>query len=326
MTDTIRWGILGTGRIAHKFAEGLSVVPDAVLVAVGSRTQNAADEFGNRFAVPRRHASYEALAHDPDVDVIYVSTPHPFHKENTLLCLNAGRAVLCEKPFALNAADSQLMMDTAKAKNLFLMEAMWTRFIPAILKARELVASGAIGDLLLIQCDFGFRAEFDPKSRLYDPHLGGGALLDVGIYPLTLAYLFLGEPAAISGQAVLGRTGTDDQNGMVLKYAGGQLALLSSAVCVESPCEAVLMGSKGRLKIHAPFWVSQQLTLKVGDEEEVISMPIVGNGYNYEAQEVGRCLRAGQLESEHCSHAETLSIMRQMDSLRAAWGLKYPGE
>ncbi|MBZ0304887.1 MAG: Gfo/Idh/MocA family oxidoreductase [Anaerolineae bacterium] len=326
MTDKIRWGILGTGNIAHKFAEGLSAVSDAVLVAVGSRTQKSADEFGSRFAAPRRYASYEALAADAEVDAIYISTPHPFHKENALLCLEAGKAVLCEKPFALNAVDAQQMMATAKANHVFLMEAMWMRFIPAILKTRELLQSGAIGDVLMLQADFGFRLEFDPASRLYNPALGGGALLDVGIYPLTLAYLFFGEPDSLSSEAVLGRTGTDDLNAMVLKYAGGRLAQLSSAVSVETPCEALFFGTKGSLKIHFPFWASQKLTLRVGGKTDVMEVPMVGNGYNYEAEEVGRCLRAGKIESERCPHAETLAIMRQMDSMRAAWGLKYPGE
>lgn len=326
MTDKIRWGILATGAIAREFALGLQHVPDAALVAVGSRTQQSADEFGSRFGIPRCHASYEALAHDPDVDVIYVATPHTLHKENTLLCLDAGKAVLCEKPIAINTADTQTMIGRAQEKNLFLMEAMWMRFIPATLKALELLKSGVIGDVLMLQSDFGYGLEFDPAHIAYDPHMGGGALLDVGIYPLTLAYLFFGEPDSISSEAVLGRTGTDDLNAMVLKYAGGRLAQLSSAVSVETPCEALFLGTKGSLKIHFPFWASQKLTLKIGGKTDVIDVPMVGNGYNYEAEEVGRCLRAGKIESERCPHAETLAIMRQMDSMRAAWGLKYPGE
>lgn len=326
MTDTIRWGILGTGNIAHAFAEGLSVIPDAALVAVGSRTQKSADEFGDQFGVPRRHPTYEALANDPDVDAIYISTPHTYHKENTLLCLEAGKAVLCEKPFAINAADSQVMIDTAREKKLFLMEAMWMRFNPAIIRARELLRSGTIGDVLMLQADFGFRIEFDPQHRLFSPELGGGALLDIGIYPITLAYFMFGAPSAISSQPTLGKTGTDDQSTYIFRYDKGQLAMLYSAVVNETPCEAVIFGSKGNLKIHSPFWVSQKLTLTVNGKSEEIPMPMVGNGYNYEAQEVMRCLRAGKLESENCPHAETLEIMRLMDSMRAEWGLKYTNE
>lgn len=326
MDKTFRWGILGTGNIAAKFAEGLSVIPDAALVAVGSRSQASADQFGNQWGVPRRHASYEALANDPEIDAIYISTPHPYHKDHTLLCLAGGKAVLCEKPFALNARDAQLMMDTASAKKLFLMEAMWMRFIPAVVKARELLHGGAIGDVLMLQADFGFRVEFDPNSRLFAPELGGGALLDVGVYPLTLAYLMLGNPIAVTGQALLGKTGTDDQCGMVLRHAGGQMSLLHSAVVLETSREAIFWGTKGTLKIHAPFWVSEKLTLTVDGKAQEIALPLVGNGYNYEAQEVMRCVRAGQTESEACPHRETLDIMRIMDSLRADWGLTYPGE
>lgn len=326
MAEKIRWGILATGAIAKEFAKGLAFVPDAELVAVGSRTQQSADQFGEMFRVPRRHASYEALANDPDVDVIYIATPHTFHKANTLLCLEAGKAVLCEKPMAINVADTRMMIDRAREKKLFLMEAMWTRFIPATIRALELLQSGVIGDILMLHCDFGYHAPFDPKHIAYDPEMGGGALLDVGIYPLTLAYLVFGLPDSVSSQAVLGRTGTDDRNGMVLQYAGGRLAALSSAVSLDTPCEALFMGSKGRLKIHFPFWASQKLTLTVGGREKIIEVPMVGNGYNYEAEEVGRCLRAGKLDSEHCPQAETLAIMQLMDSIRAEWGLKYPGE
>ncbi|HNT75370.1 MAG TPA: Gfo/Idh/MocA family oxidoreductase, partial [Anaerolineae bacterium] len=173
MVEKIRWGILGTGNIAKKFAAGLRVLPDAELVAVGSRAQATAEAFGAAFDVAHRHASYEALAADPDVDVIYVSTPHPLHCENTLLCLDAGKAVLCEKPFAINAAQAQLMIDRARAKGLFLMDAVWTRFLPVMVKVRELLAAGVLGEVQLLHADFGFRAEFDPAGRLFNPALGG---------------------------------------------------------------------------------------------------------------------------------------------------------
>ncbi|MFN8568711.1 MAG: Gfo/Idh/MocA family oxidoreductase [Kouleothrix sp.] len=183
----IRWGILGTGSIAGQFARGLAALDDAKLVAVGSRTAAAAAGFAQRVGAERAHGSYAELAHDPQVDAIYIATPHPLHHANTLLCLGAGKAVLCEKPFAINAGEAAAMIDAARARGLFLMEAMWTRFLPHMLRLRELLAAGVIGELRMLQADFGFRTEFNPHSRLFDPALGGGALLDVGIYPVSLA-------------------------------------------------------------------------------------------------------------------------------------------
>lgn len=325
--DKIRWGILSTGKIAAKFAEGLAVLPDAELVAVGSRTSAAAEAFGARYGISRRHGSYEALAADPDVDVIYIGTPHPLHKENSLLALQHGKAVLCEKPFTLNAAEAAEVIALAREKRLFLMEAMWMRYIPAIVKVRELLAAGAIGEVRLVAADFGFRAEFDPQSRLFAPELGGGALLDVGIYPLSLAYMVLGAPAHVTGLAHLGTTGVDEQSAFLLRYPAGQLAVLYGANRLETPVEATMMGTAGRIRIHSPMHHPTRLTLiRSGHEEELLEVPMIGNGYNYEAAEVMRCLRAGELESPVMPLAETLAIMQTMDQLRAQWGLKYPSE
>lgn len=328
MTHKIRWGILSTGFIAKTFAEGLAVLPDAELIAVGSRTQASADSFGKLFDIPRRYASYEALAQDPDVDVIYVATPHPFHKENSLLCLEAGKAVLCEKPFAINAEEAEAVIKVAQAKQLFIMEAMWTRFIPLMVKLRQLLAEGAIGEVRMLTADFGFRIPFNAQSRLLNPELGGGALLDVGIYPVSLAFmLFGGAPAEITSMAHLGQTGVDEQAAITFRYPEGQLALLHTAVRTETPQEAIIMGTEGRIKIHAPWWRPSRLTLSLPRQpDEVIDIPYHGNGYNYEAAEVMRCLRAGKLQSDTMPHEETLTIMQTLDKIRAQWGLSYPSE
>jgi predicted dehydrogenase len=327
MTDTIRWGILSTGRIAKKFAEGLSVLPDAELVAVGSRAQSSADAFGDTYGVPRRHASYDALVNDPDVDVIYVATPHPLHRENSILCLEAGKAVLCEKPFAINASEAKEVVSLAREKRLFLMEAMWTRFLPVIVQTRGLLADGAIGDLRMIIADFGFRADIDPKSRLFDPNLGGGALLDVGVYPVSLTSMLLGTPTYITSAAHLGETAVDEQAAIIFGYGKGQLALLAAAVRTDTPIEATLMGTKGRIHIHSPWYYSSALTLSVtGHEDVVMRLPYKGNGYSHEATEVMRCLREGKRESDKMPLDETLSIMETMDTIRAQWGLRYPME
>jgi predicted dehydrogenase len=323
----IRWGILGTGRIAKTFAQGLAVLPDAELVAVGSRSQTTADAFGDMFHVPHRHASYEGLAADPDVDVVYVATPHSLHRDNSLLCLEAGKAVLCEKPFAINAAQAEEVVALARECGRFVMEAMWTRFLPAIVRVRGLLAEGAIGEVRLLSADFGFRAEFDPRGRLFDPYLGGGALLDVGVYTVSLASMVFGPPARIVSMAHLGPTGVDEQAAVILGYERGQLAVLTTAVRTSTPQEAILMGTGGQMRIHSQWWHPTTLTLALeGREEEVIYLPFEGNGYHYEAAEVMDCLRSGRLESDVMPLDETLAIMETMDQMRAQWGLRYPME
>ncbi len=327
MTEKIRWGILGTGNIAHQFGRGLTVVEDAELVAVGSRTQESADKFGDEFGVPRRHASYEALANDAGVDAIYISTPHPFHKANSILCLNAGKAVLCEKPFTINTREAEDVIAVAREKQLFLMEAMWTRFTPTMVKIRELVGQGAIGDVRMINADFGFRTGWNPAGRGLAPELGGGGLLDVGIYPISLASMLLGKPAEIVSTAHIGETGVDEQSAVLFKYAGGQIAISTSAVRTTTPWEAWIMGTEGMIHIPRAWWMPQGFTLKAnGKPDEWFDLPFTGNGYNYEAIEVGRCLRAGELESPVMSLAESVSIMQMMDAVRAQWGLVYPTE
>ena len=332
MTDKIRWGILSTGWIAKKFAEGLSVLPDAEIVAVGSRAQETADAFGDEYGVPHRHASYEALVGDQDVDVIYIGTPHPFHKDNAILSLEAGKAVLLEKPFTINAGEAEKVIALAREKGLFLMEAMWSRYIPIIVKLRELLAEGAIGEVRMLTADLGFRSEFDPKSRLFNLELGGGALLDVGIYPISFASMVLGTPARIASMAHLGQTGVDEQAGIVFGYDGGQLAILHTALQTSTAIEATVMGTKGKIRVHSPWYYGTTLTLSIEERDdkvisdEVISLPYEGNGYNFEAAEVNERLREGKLESDVMPLDETLAIMQTLDTIRAQWGFKYPME
>lgn len=323
----IRWGILGTGRIAKDFARGLTAVRGAALVAVGSREQATADAFARQFKVTRAHRTYEALADDAEVDAIYVSTPHPLHCENTLLCLGRGKAVLCEKPFAMNAKQAATMVAAARKKKLFLMEAMWGRFQPAQVKLRSLIADGVIGEPRLLQADFAFRVPFDAKSRLFDPKLGGGALLDVGIYPLSLASMIFGTPDKIAGLADLGRTGVDEQSAYILHHKGGAMAVLHAAVRTECAQEARLFGAEGSITMTSPFWKCEQLVVRrTGRKERLIKCPLRGNGWNYQADEVGRCLREGRLESSVMPLDETVAIMKTMDAIRRQWGLKYPTE
>ena len=315
--DKLRWGILGAGRIAGVFAEGLRGLVDAELVAVGSRTAEAANAFADRYGVPRRHAGYAALVADPEVDVIYVATPHALHKEQTLLCLAAGKPVLCEKPFAINAGEAAEMIAAARERGLFLMEAMWTRFLPHVARLRELLAAGAIGEVRQLRADFSFRTAFDPRSRLFDPALGGGGLLDVGVYPVSLAWMVLGPPSRVVTLAELGATGVDEQAAMLFGYPGGQLAVLTCATRTGAPHEALLLGTEGMIRLHDAWWRPTAMTLSVaGRPDELIEIPASGNGYGYEAAEVTRCLRAGRLESD----------VMPLDEVRAQWGLRYPGE
>ena len=325
--EKVRWGILGTGAIARQFVQGLNAVPEAEVLAVGSRSSASAEKFADKRNIPRRHAGYDTLASDPDVDVVYVATPHPFHAENATLCLQAGKAVLCEKPFSVNAAQAERVIGLAREKGLFLMEGMWTRFFPLMEEVRRLVSEGAIGELRMLNVDFGFRAGLDPASRLFDPRLGGGALLDVGVYCVSFASMILGPPSRSVGLAHLGETGVDEQASIILEQEGGRLANLSIGIRTATPQEATIMGTEGYVKIHAPWWRPMSMTVsRPGEEDETVEAPVSGNGFNYEAAEVIRCLEAGKTESDIMPLDETISVMRTMDGIRDAWGLRYPGE
>jgi predicted dehydrogenase len=327
MADKIHWGIIGTGKIAKAFATGLTVLPEAELAAVGSRTAESAKEFADTFSVPHRHTSYESLANAPDVDVVYVATPNTLHKENSLLCLQAGKAVLCEKPFTINAAEAEIVIQLARRKKVFLMEAMWTRFIPLVGKVRQLLADRVIGDLQILVADLGFWADFDPLHRVFNPQLGGGALLDLGVYSISLASMIFGPPIRITSMAQLGETGVDEQAAVVLGYDQGQLALLYTSLRTDTPAEVILIGTRGRIRIQPPMFRPTKLTLSLtGREDSIIEMPLEGNGYNYQAAEVMNCLKADKLESDIMPLDETLAIMKTMDQIRVQWGLTYPME
>lgn len=331
MAKTYRWGILGTGNIAAKFATCMDVCENAVLQAVGSRSQESADAFGNRFNIPVRHGSYKALANDPEVDVIYVSTPHALHKDNTIFCLRSGKAVLCEKPFTLNAAEAEEAIAVARETGQFLMEGMWTRFFPAILQVQQWILNGAIGDPRMVQASFGFRMEYSDRGRLWDPALGGGSLLDVGIYPITIASIaFQDPPATVAGAAHLTDRGVDEQAAFVLKYLGGRLAVLASAIRTTTNYDAYIYGESGMIKIHSPFWSPEKATLipaeAAGRPEETFEEPLESLGFEYEIREVMRCLDEKLSECPAMPHRRTLETMGTMDMLREQWDMPYPGE
>jgi predicted dehydrogenase len=322
-----RWGIIGTGAIAKKFAAALQTLPDAKLLAVGSRSQNGAEQFGNAFAVPRRYGSYQALVQDPEVDAVYIATPHSCHKENSLAALAANKPVLVEKPFTINAVEAEAIIDAGRSKNLLVMEAMWTRYLPLYVKLRQFLAEGIIGEPRLLLGDFGFKIGPTTNRRLLDPALGGGALLDIGVYPISLASMIFGTPIEIRGEATLGETGVDEQSGVILRHRHGELAVISCSIQVNAAMEVILRGSSGAIRIHAPAWKSTSLTLtRGGHPDEQLDFPFPGNGYQFEASEFMTCLREGKPESAIMPLNETLSIMKTMDALRDCFGLRYPME
>jgi predicted dehydrogenase len=326
--STVRWGIIGPGKIANKFATGLLAAPGAALVAVGSRTLARANAFADAFGAPNRHGSYEGLAADPEVDVVYIATTHPQHMETTLLCLEHGKPVLCEKPFAMNARQAERMVAAARSRQLFLMEAMWARFRPAIRKAKELAEGGEIGDPELLQVAVGWASPFDAGSRLFNKEMGGGILLDGGIYPLSLASYFLGEPRETVSLAHMAPTGVDDQAGVVLSYDSGAIASIAFSVRVTPQSIATLVGTKGRIEIQEDWHKPEALTLRRnnGRIEEFDFALAEGNGYQYEALHVMECLREGKTESDVMPLDETVALMRQLDEIRGQWGLEYDAD
>jgi predicted dehydrogenase len=328
MATNYRWGIIGTGNIAAKFATCLAVCEGATLHAVASRSQEGADAFGDRFKIPVRHASYEALANDPDVDVVYISTPHALHMDNCTLCLRAGKAVLCEKPFTLNAAESRAVIEVAREMQKFIMEGMWTRFFPVVKQAEAWIVEGVIGEPRMVRADFGFRMDYGDRGRLWDLRLGGGSLLDVGIYPITIASLaFQAAPTDIHGFAHVGEYGVDEQAAFVLGYSGGRLATLSSAIRTKTNWDAYIHGETGTIKIHSPFWQPSKVTLIPNEgEEQSVEIPLESLGFEYEIREVMACLDQGLLECPAMPHARTVEVMEVMDKLRRQWSLHYPGE
>ncbi|MEV4452185.1 Gfo/Idh/MocA family protein [Streptomyces mirabilis] len=327
----VRWGVLATGGIAHTFAEDLRLIPDdAELVAVGSRRAEAARRFADRHGIApvHTHGTWQDLAADPDVDVVYVATPHSAHHTAAALCLEAGKAVLCEKPLTLNLGQARDLVSIARKRNVFLMEAMWTYVNPSVLRMQELIADGAIGEVRSVHADFSISLPFDASHRLHDPRQGGGALLDLGVYPVSFAHLLLGVPDAISAWAHLNPQGVDDNTGILLGYDSGPVAVLSCSLGTQTAQRASVNGTLGRMEFAGDFFHADGFVLhRQGHEPEEVRLPdSPGNGYTHEAREVVRCLRAGATESPFVPLDGTLAVMATMDAVRRQIGVRYPGE
>ncbi|QEO08691.1 Gfo/Idh/MocA family protein [Protaetiibacter larvae] len=327
MTERLRWGILGTGGIARTFTADL-LLTGFTVSAVGSRTQDAAAAFAAAHGIPRAHGSYEAFAADPEVDAIYVSTPHPFHAENALLALEHGKHVLVEKPFTLNAAQSRRVVDLAAARGLVVLEAMWTRWLPHMHRIRELIASGALGEVRALLADHDQKLPEDPRHRIQNPDLGGGALLDLGIYPVSFAWDLFGAPASVHAIAAPTATGVDRQTAIVLGYPAGEQALLHTQLDARGPVTAAIIGTEGRIEIDSYWYNATSFTRfdAAGDIVERFEHTVPGRGMQFQAAEVERLVAAGVTAGEILPPEETVAIMGTLDEIRRQIGLRYPGE
>lgn len=324
---TIRWGIMGTGKIAHGFARDFAAVQNAEIQAVASRDMQKAQEFAREFGIAKAYKSYEDLVADTEIDIIYIATPHTLHYSNTLLCLNKGKAVLCEKPLAVNYQQVKEMIDLARDKNLFLMEALWTYFLPAILQAKSWIDQGQIGKITLIQANFGFKTAFDPKSRLFDPNLAGGALLDIGIYPIALAILMAeGDPVEIKASASLGQSKVDEYDAILLSFKNGIRAQLSCSLVSYLRDDAFIYGTEGY--IHIPdFWHAEKAFLYQSDQMiERFEDQRNTRGFNFETDEVNRMLAHNKTESSYMPWQQSIRLIQIMDEVRRQINLTYPFE
>jgi predicted dehydrogenase len=310
--------LIGSGQIASAFADDLTLTDSGRVVAIGSRSQESADRFADKFDIPNRHASYEALVADPAVEVVYVGTPHPMHYANALLALEAGKPVLVEKPFTMNADEARQLIDRARSKGLFLMEAMWTRCLPHIVEIGRLLADGALGDIVTVMADHGQFFPKDPASRLFARELGGGVLLDCGVYPVSFASMVLGKPARVVALITPAFTGVDGQTSMLFGFASGAQAVLTCTSSARTPTRAAIVGTEARIEIDSFFYAPSTFTLIRRDGSATrFEPPHEGNGLHYEADEVARCLRAGLLESPLMPLDETLEIVETLDTVIA---------
>ena len=327
MTDVLRWGVLGTGGIAHGFAREVAGMSDCVVVAVGSRTDAAAKRFADAFAVPHAHDSVAALVGDDTVDAVYVATPHPAHAGGALAAIAAGKHVLVEKPFTMDAAEAVTVVDAARAAGVFCMEAMWTRFLPHVLRLRELLAAGAVGQIRTVVADHGQYFTPDPAHRMYDPALGGGALLDLGIYPVSWAHLVLGAPATVTAVSAATMTGVDAQTTAILGYPDGAQAIATCTLEALTPRRSWISGSEGTIEVDPVFYAPSGFTLTRRDGTTERFDPVTlagqGKGMRYEIAEVVRCVAAGLTESPAMPLDETVAVMRTMDQIARQIGLTY---
>jgi predicted dehydrogenase len=323
---SINWGIIGCGKIAHKFIQDFEFVKKGKVVAVAARSQERAKAFADQYAVPKSYGSYEALVNDAEVDVIYIATPHNYHLEHMKLCFNHNKAVLCEKPITVNAKDFEEALGVLKTKDVFLMEAMWTWYLPAVIKAKQWIQEGRIGEVKFLRADFGFKGEMDMESRLFNPDLAAGSLLDIGIYPLSIAeFLIDSEIKSVKSVGYLGRTGIDEYNAISMEYENGVFVQASSTILADTHNDAFIVGTEGMIRIKH-FWCTKSAILETRTGTEIFEDDCPSHGYNWETEAVNELLMAGKKESPVVTHAKTMKTMKLMDLIRKEMGLKYPFE
>ncbi|AEG43220.1 Gfo/Idh/MocA family protein [Isoptericola variabilis] len=323
----VRWGVLGAGAIAASFCDGVRERTASSVVAVGSRDLARAEAFAGAHAPGARpYGSYAELVADPDVDVVYVATPHSHHLEHALVAIRAGKHVLVEKPLTRSAAESRVLLDAAREAGVFCMEAMWTRFLPHVAALRSVVARGEIGEVVTVAADFDVLFPYDPSHRLFAPELAGGALLDLGIYPVAFAHDLLGVPSTITATGTLAPTGVDDHVAMLLGYESGAHAVLRTSSRSVGTAAATITGTRGRIEIPEWFFTPTGFRVVRADGSTWTFQGPTGEGKAYEAAEVARRVTAGETQSERVTWQDTLEVMGILDEVRRQLGVVYPGE
>jgi predicted dehydrogenase len=324
-TKSYNWAIIGPGKIAQKFASDLKLLPNANLYAIGSRNLERAKNFASEYGFQKAYGSYKEVAEDPNVDVVYIASPHVGHYRDSLLCLNNGKAVLCEKPVAINEQQCRIMLETAKKNNVFFMEALWTRFIPSFIKCKELIEEGEIGEVLLVECDFCFKAHYEIEGRLFNPMLGGGSLLDIGLYPVFLSLEILGKPVEINAMAAMSDTGVDSSCTMLFKNNDNKLSVLFSTLIADGRTEAIIHGSEGMIRINTMWHIPSSVDLiKKGTGPVHFKFIEPGYGYQYEAEEVMKCLDDKKIESPIFGWQKSIDLISTLDEIRKIASINYP--
>ena len=321
--NKIRWGIVGPGNMAHKFADALKILEDGVLCAVASRSEESAENFGEEYGISKDncYGCYEELAKDVNIDAVYVALPNVFHKEISILFLQNGKAVLCEKPIAMNEQETREVIKVARDNKMFFMEAMWSRFLPIYEKISSWIDHGLIGEVRMFQGDFGISRYLSPGGLKLNPALGGGALLDIGIYPVSLChYLFNEIPSGVKSIASIGETGVDVQTSVNLGFVSGKVAAICCSLNAVTPGLGHIMGTKGRI-ILPQYWKCESAVLCCDGKEEEVNIPHKCNGYEFEIQEVMNCIKSGKLESDRMKWNESIEVMHTIDLIKAQWNI-----
>lgn len=323
----INWGIIAPGIIANNFAESMKFVNDSNIIAVGSRSEKRAEKFASRFNIKNSYNSYEEVFKDRDVDIVYIASPHNFHFEQTMAALEFGKSVLCEKPITVNYSQCKQLVEKANEKSLFLMEAQWMRFMPIIKEIKKIVDKGIIGEILRIEADFSYRADFDPDHRLFNPHLAGGALLDIGVYPLSFSLYIMNKlPITFEGECAVGSSEVDEHGSITLKFDSNEIAVCTFGTRVDGSRHAIIRGTEGRIELNNEFYMATEAKIIKNDKVETITIPHKSFGYEWEIEEVNSCLRENKIESSIMTHQNSLDQMSILDELRKRWGIKYPFE